>query len=132
MMSSLNKVILGFILVSILGVVLFAGQGSGNSLDSSVELNKITGLKIFDNSNKTMIEMNLDSAADITSITLTFITPVNNGETVNISLSDGSDLEIGVGSILVSSQTASVNISLSNQVTSIERDTLKNVIITIS
>lgn len=128
----MRNVIIGFIVVSILGVVLFAGQGSGNSLDSSIELNKIGGLKIFDNSNKTMIGMDLDSAADITSITLTFITPVNNGETVNISLSDGSDLEIGVGSILVSSQTTSVNISLSNQVTAIERDTLKNVIITIS
>lgn len=124
--------ILWFILVLILGVVLFAGQGSGNSLDSSVELNKITALEIFDDTGKTMIEMNLGITNDITSITLTFITPVNNGETVNISLSDGSDLEIGVGSILVSSQTASVNISLSNQVTAIERDTLKNVIITIS
>jgi len=131
-MNSLNKVILGFILVSILGVVLFTSQGSANSLNSSVELNKISSLKIFDDTGKTMMGMDLGIANDITSITLTFLTPVNNGETVNISLYDGNDLEIGFGSILVSPQSGTVIISLSNQVTSIERDTLKKVNITIS
>lgn len=129
---TMRNIMLGFIVVSILGVVLFTGQGSANSLDSSVELNQITSLKIFDDTGYTMMGMDLGTANDITSITLTFSTPVNNNETVNISLTDSNDLEIGVGSQLVSPQSGTVIISLSNQVTSIERDTLKNVIITIS
>jgi len=121
---------LGFFILSILGVVLFAGPGSGNSLDSSVELNKIGTLNIFDSTDKTMIGMNLGTADDITEITLTFITLIESN-TVSISLTDSNDLEIGAGSEVVGSASV-VTITLSNQITSIERDTLKTVSITIS
>lgn len=126
----MRNILLGFFVLSILGVVLFAGQGSGNSLDSSVELNKIGALKIFDSTDKTMIGMNLGSADDITSIILTFKTSIEDS-TVNISLTDSNNLEIGAGSENVSSASI-VTITLSNQITSIERDTLKTASITIS
>ena len=122
---------LGFFVLSILGIVLFAGQGSGNTLDSTVELNKIGTLNIFDDSDKTMMGMNLGTADTITSITLTFITLID-GDTVNISLTDSNDLEIGAGSQVVSPADTTVIISLSDQITSIERDTLKTARITIS
>lgn len=124
--------VLGFIVLLILGVVLFTSQGSANSLDSSVEVNKITALKIFDDSGKTMIGMNLGTANVTTSITLTFITPIDDGDTVNITLSDGDNLQIGVGSQVVSPQSGTVVITLSDQVTLIERHTLEKVNITIS
>lgn len=126
----MRNILLGFFILSILGVVLFAGQGSGNTLDSSVELNKIGTLNIFDSTGKTMIGMNLGSADDITSITLTFITLIESS-TVSISLTDSNDLEIGAGSEVVGSASI-VTITLSNEITSIERDTLKTVSITIS
>jgi len=126
----MRNMMLGFFILSILGVVLFAGPGSGNSLDSSVELNKIGTLNIFDSTDKTMIGMNLGTADDITEITLTFITLIESN-TVSISLTDSNDLEIGAGSEVVGSASV-VTITLSNQITSIERDTLKTVSITIS
>lgn len=128
----MRNVVLGFIVLLILGVVLFTSQGSANSLDSSVEVNKITALKIFDDSGKTMIGMNLGTANVTTSITLTFITPIDDGDTVNITLSDGDNLQIGVGSQVVSPQSGTVVITLSDQVTLIERHTLEKVNITIS
>lgn len=128
----MRNIILGFFVLLILGIVLLATQGSGNSLDSSVESNKISAMEIFDNSNKTMLGMNLGIADDITSITLTFKTSINNN-TVNISLTDSNNLEIGAGSQYISSTNSTiVTITLSDSVTSLERKTLKTVIITIS
>jgi hypothetical protein len=128
----MGNMMMGFIVLLILGVVLFTSQGSANSLDSPTEVNKITLLKIIDDSGKTMIGMDFGTASDVTLIMLTFVTPVNNGETVNISLTDRDNLQIGFGSELVSPQNETVVITLSDQVTSIERDTLKNVNITVS
>lgn len=128
----MRNMMLGFIVLSILGVVLFTSQGSANSLDSPIEVNKITLLKIIDDSGKTMMGMYLDDAPDVTVIVLTFLDPIDNGDTVNITLSDGDNLQIGFGSKLVSPQNTTVVITLSDQVTDIERNTLNNVIITIS
>jgi len=114
-----------------LGVILFTSQGSGNSLNSSTQLNKIGGMKIFDNSAKTMMGMNLGVADTITSVTLTFKTSVED-QTVNISLTDSNNLEIGSGSQFVSPANTVVTITLSDSITSNERDTLENVTITIS
>jgi len=122
---------LGFFALSILGIVFFTGQGSANTLNSSTELNKIGALKILDSTDKTMMGMNLGTTDTITSITLTFKTSID-GSTVNISLTDSDDLEIGVGSQFVSPANTVVTITLSDLITSNERDTLKNVSISIS
>jgi hypothetical protein len=127
----MKNLVLGFFVLSILGVVIFTGQGSGNSLDSSAELNKIGALKILDSSNKTMIGMNLGTTDDITAISLTFKTSIEDN-TVNISLTDSNNLEIGVGSQFVSTESTIVSITLSDSITSNERGTLKNVNISIS
>lgn len=121
----------GFLVFSILGVIIFTGQGLGNSLDSSTLVNKIGAVKIFDNSAKTMIGMNLGTADTITSITLTFKTSIED-QTVNISLTDSNNLEIGTGSQFVSPSNTVVTITLSDSITANERDLLKNVDITIS
>ena len=115
----------------ILGITVFTVQGSGNSLDSSVELNKLGTLNIFDTSDKTLMGMNLGTVDAISSITLTFKTSIED-DTVNISLTDSNNLEIGAGSQLVSPANTIVTITLSDSITSIERDTLKTASITIS
>jgi len=122
---------LGFFALSILGIVFFTGQGSANTLDSSTELNKIGALKILDSTDKTMMGMNLGTTDTITSITLTFKTLIEDN-TVNISLIDSNNLEIGTGSQFVSPANTIVTITLSDSITSNERDTLKNVNISIS
>jgi len=127
----MRTMMVGFLMFSILGVILFTSQGSGNSLNSSTQLNKIGGMKIFDNSAKTMMGMNLGVADTITSVTLTFKTSVED-QTVNISLTDSNNLEIGSGSQFVSPANTVVTITLSDSITSNERDTLENVTITIS
>lgn len=127
----MRNIMLGFFALSILGIVFFTGQGSANTLNSSTELNKIGALKILDSTDKTMMGMNLGTTDTITSITLTFKTSID-GSTVNISLTDSDDLEIGVGSQFVSPANTVVTITLSDLITSNERDTLKNVSISIS
>ena len=127
----MRTMMVGFLMFSILGVILFTSQGSGNSLNSSTQLNKIGGMKIFDNSANTMIGMNLGVADTITSVTLTFKTSVED-QTVNISLTDSNNLEIGSGSQFVSPANTIVTITLSDSITSNERDMLENVTITIS
>jgi len=122
---------LGFFALSILGIVFFTGQGSAQNLASSTELNKIGALKILDATDNTMMGMNLGTSDTITSITLTFKTSIEDN-TVNISLTDSSDFEIGTGSQFVSSANTIVTITLSDSITSNERDTLKNVNISIS
>ena len=122
---------LGFFALSILGIVFFTGQGTANTLDSSTELNKIGALKILDSTDKTMMGMNLGTSDAITSITLTFKTSIEDN-TVNISLTDNDDLEIGAGSEFVSPANTIVTITLSDSITSNERDILKNVNISIS
>ena len=122
---------LGFFALSILGIVFFTGQGSANTLDSSTELNKIGSLKIIDSTDKTMMGMNLGTTDTITSITLTFKTSIEDN-TISISLIDSDNLEIGVGSQFVSPANTIVTITLSDSITSNERDTLKNVNISIS
>ena len=127
----MRNIMLGFFALSILGIVFFTGQGSANTLNSSTELNKIGALKILDSTDKTMMGMNLGTTDTITSITLTFKTSID-ASTVNISLTDSDDLEIGVGSQFVSPANTVVTITLSDLITSNERDTLKNVSISIS
>lgn len=119
------------LVVLILGIIVFTVQGSGNSLESSAEVNKIGGLKIFDSTDKTMLGMNLGTANTISSITLTFKTAIEN-TTVNISLSDDDGLEIGSGSTDVTSSSTIVIISLSDSITARERVTLQTVSIILS
>ena len=127
----LRNMILCFFVFSILGIVLFADPGSGNSLDSSADVNKIGALKILDSSDKTMIGMNLGTTDTITEITLIFKTSIEDN-TVSISLTDRNNLQIGTGSQFVTPANTVVTITLSDSITSNERDLLKNVNISIS
>ena len=106
-------------------------EGSGNTLESSTEVNKIGVMNIFDNTGKTMMGMDLGVTDEITSIILTFNTSIEDN-TISISLTDRNDLEIGSGSQFVTPANTIVTIILSDDITSIERETLKTVSITIS
>ncbi len=117
--------------LSILGFIVFSGQGSANTLDSSISVNNIGAMSISDSSDKTLLGMDLGTSDDISSVILTFKTSIED-ETVNIFLNDDDNLEIGSGSKLVSPSSTIVTITLSNSITSIERSTLKTVSITIS
>ncbi len=76
--------------------------------------------------------LNLGTSNDVASVTLTFKNPIADSTTVNISLKDIDDVEIGSGSKVVSPSSSVVTITLSNQITSIERDTLRTAIITVT
>jgi len=117
---------------SIFAIIMFTTQSFGNSLDTSSEVNKIGTLKISDLSTKTLVGLNLGTAVDISSITLTFKTAIVDNDTVNISLKDKNDLEIGSGSTVVSPSSTTVVISLGDSVTAIERSTLKTTSITVT
>lgn len=125
-------VLLGVIVFSIFGVVMFTTQSFGNSLGTSSEVNKIGTLKISDLSTKTLVGLNLGTADGISSVTLTFKTAIVDNDTVNISLKDKNDLEIGSGSTVVSPSSTTVIISLGDSVTVIERSTLKTTSITVT
>jgi len=125
-------VLLGVIVFSIFGVVMFTTQSFGNSLGTSSEVNKIGTLKISDLSTKTLVGLNLGTADGISSVTLTFKTAIVDNDTVNISLKDKNDLEIGSGSTIVSPSSTIVTINLGDSVTAIERSTLKTVSITVT
>ncbi len=125
-------VLLGVIVFSIFGIVMFTTQSFGNSLGTSSEVNKIGTLKISDLSTKTLVGLNLGTADGISSVTLTFKTAIVDNDTVNISLKDKNDLEIGSGSTIVSPSSTIVTINLGDSVTAIERSTLKTVSITVT
>lgn len=125
-------VLLGVIVFSIFGIVMFTTQSFGNSLGTSSEVNKIGTLKISDLSTKTLVGLNLGTADGISSVTLTFKTAIVDNDTVNISLKDKNDLEIGSGSTVVSPSSTTVIISLGDSVTVIERSTLKTTSITVT
>lgn len=127
----MRAILLGFALFSIFGIVVFSSQGSANSLGTS-EVNKIGALKISDSSTKTLIGLNLGTAGDITAITLTFKNSIVDSNTVNISLKNNNDVEIGSGSKVVSPTSTIVTIILSDAITAIERDTLRTARITVT
>ncbi len=127
----MRNLILGFSLFSILAIVMVSVEGSGNTLESSTEVNKIGVMNIFDNTGKTMMGMDLGITDEITSIILIFNTSIEDN-TISISLTDRNDLEIGSGSQFVNPANTIVTIILSDDITSIERETLKTVSITIS
>ncbi len=116
----------------IFGIIIFTTQGFGNPLDTSATVNKIGTLKISDSSTKTLIGMNLGTADDITSITLTFKNSIAQNDEVNISLKNSSDVEIGAGSETVDPSSSNVTITLSDSITSGERSTLRTASITIT
>ncbi len=124
--------LLGFTMFLIFGIIIFTTQGFGNSLDTSATVNKIGTLKISDSSTKTLIGMNLGTADDITSITLTFKNSIAQNDEVNISLKNSSDVEIGAGSETVDPSSSNVTITLSDSITSGERSTLRTASITIT
>lgn len=127
----MRNILLGLVLFSIFGIVLFSSQGSANSLGTS-EVNKIGALQVSDSSTKTLVGLNLGTADDITSITLTFKNSIADSNTVNISLKDNNDLEIGSGSKVVSPTSTIVTITLSDSITAVERDTLRTASITVT
>jgi len=126
------RFILLVVVFSIFGIIMFTTQSFGNSLGTSSEVNKIGTLKISDLSTKTLVGLNLGTADDISSVTLTFKTAIVDNDTVNISLKDNNDLEIGSGSTVVSPSSTTVVISLGDSVTEIERITLRTTSITVT
>lgn len=128
----MRTIFLGFMLFSFFGIALLTTQGFGTSLGTSSEVNKIDALKISDLSTKTLTGLNLGISDDITSITLTFKNSIVDNNTVNISLKDGNDVEIGLGSQVVSPASTIVTVTLSDSITSAERDTLRTASITVT
>ena len=124
--------LLGFTMFLIFGVIIFTTQGFANPLDTASIVNKINTLQISDSSSKTLIGLNLGTADDITSITLTFKNSIAENDEVNISLKNTSDVEIGSGSETVSPSSTIVTITLSDSITSGERGTLRTASITVT
>lgn len=124
--------LLGFTMFLIFGIILFTTQGFANPLDTTTIVNKINTLQISDSSSKTLIGLNLGTADDITSITLTFKNSIAENDEVNISLKNTSDVEIGNGSETVSPSSTIVTITLSDSITSGERSTLRTASITVT
>lgn len=118
------RFILLVVVFSIFGLIVFTTQSTGQSLSTSSDVNKIGTMKITDSSTKTLVGLNLGTADDISSVTITFNTNITNSATVNISLKNYNDVEIGSGSQVVSPASTTVVVSLSNSVTAIERDSL--------
>ena len=124
--------LLGFTLFLIFGIIIFTAQGFGNPLDTASTLNKIGTLQVSHFLSKTLVGLNLGTADDISSVTLTFQTHIANGGTVDISLKNNNDVEIGAGSEFVSPQSKTVVVSLTDSITAIERDSLVSAIVTCS
>ena len=125
-------VLLGIVVFSIFGIVMFTTQSFGNSLGTSSEVNKIGTLEISDLSTKTLVGLNLGTADDISSVTLTFKTAIADNDTINISLKNKNSVEIGSGSTIVTPSSTIVTINLGDSVTAIERSTLRTVSITVT
>ncbi len=121
----------GLLIFSVFGIFMLTTQGFGTSLNSTSEVNKIGTLDISDSSAKTLIGMNMGVSDDISSITLTFKSSITQDDTVNISLKDNNGLEIGAGSQMVNPSSTVVTITLSDSITSLERDTLTTASITV-
>ena len=128
----MGSVFLGLVIFSIFGIVMLTTQGFGTTLDSVSEVNKIGTLKISDYSSKTLMGLNLGTADNITSITLTFKNSIVENSDVNILLKDNNGLEIGSGFKTVSPSSDTVTITLSNSITALERSTLQTASITIT
>lgn len=124
--------IFGFLIFLIFGIVIFSTQSFGNSLDTPSEVNKIGTFKISDFSTKTLMGLNLGTSDNISSISLTFKNAIAEDATVNISLKDNNDIEIGSGSKVVNPSSTSVTITLGNPITSGERSTLITASITVT
>ncbi|MCH7966059.1 MAG: hypothetical protein IIB02_01360 [Thaumarchaeota archaeon] len=76
--------------------------------------------------------LNLGTSDNISSISLTFKNAIAEDATVNISLKDNNDIEIGSGSKVVNPSSTSVTITLGNPITSGERSTLITASITVT
>jgi len=126
------RFILLVVVFSIFGLIIFTTQSSGQSLSTTSDVNKIGTLKITDDSAKTLVGLNLGTADDISSVTLTFKTAIVDNDTVNISLKNNNDVEIGTGSKVVSPSSTTVIVTLGDSVTAIERDSLQTVSITVT
>lgn len=126
--------LLGILLFSVFGIVIFSTQGFGGSINTPSDVNPMGALEIIDSSGYTLTGIDLGTADDISSITLTFETEIPNNTAVNISLKDGAGIEIGTGSITVSPTSKTVVISLTGGgiVTAVERDTLRAASITVA
>lgn len=126
------RFILLVVVFSIFGLIIFTTQSSGQSLSTESDINKIGTLEIADASAKTLVGLNLGTADNISSVTLTFKIAIVDNDTVNISLKNNNDVEIGTGSTLVSPSSTTVIVSLTDSVTVIERDTLETASITVT
>ena len=122
----------GIVLFSIFGVFMLTTQSFANSLDTSSDVNKIGALQIFDLSGSTLLGLNLGVSDSISSVTLTFDSNIPASTTVNISLKDPDDIEIGSGSTVTGGATNVVIINLSNTITDAERSILQSTRITVT
>jgi uncharacterized lipoprotein YajG len=122
--------LLGFTLFLIFGIIVFTSQGFANSLDTTATLNKIGTLKISDTTTRILTGVDLGTATDITSVNLTFQIPIPANEDVDISLKNINDVEIGSGSGYVTPASENITITLSDTITSVERSTLRSIVIT--
>ena len=127
----MDSLLLAVLLFSIFGVVLMSTQGFANPLDTSSDVNKLGALQVFDYSGSTLLGLNLGTSDDISSVTLTFNSNISGSATVDISLKDTNDVEIGTGSAVTGGPTKTVVISLSDPITNTERSTLQSASITV-
>jgi len=127
----MSSFLLGVILFSVFGIVMLTTQGLGNSLATTPDVNKMTALDISDSSGSTLLGLNLGTSDTISSVTLTFNSDILASSTVNISLKDIDNVEIGSGSILISSPTKTPVINLSDTITNAERNILRSVVINV-
>ncbi len=128
----MRNILLGFFILSILGVVLFAGQGSANTLDSSSDVNKINSVEISVSSPTTLIRVNFGTGDEINNLVLVFQNSIDENDTVDIVLKNVNGRTLGLGSQVVSPSSATVLIALSDNVDAVERPTLSTVNIVVS
>ena len=128
----MSSLLLGMILVTVFGILMLTIPGSAQSLDTSSDVNKMKALQVSDSTGSTLLGLNLGTSDSISSVTLTFFSDISDGSTVDISLKDDSDTEIGTGSTTVSPASSTVVISLSDTVTNAERRTLQLASITVT
>ena len=128
----MSSFLLGVILFSVFGIVMLTTQSLGSSLATPSDINKMTALDVSDSSGSTLLGLDLGTSDNISSVTLTFNLDILDSSTVNISLNDIDNIEIGSGSVLISSPTTTVVINLSDTVTNAERNILRSALVSVT
>ena len=128
----MGVMLFGFFALIILSVIVFTGQGFGIVLDSSSDVNELNSVEISVSSSTTLMGVNFGSDDAINDVILTFQNLIDENDTVNIIFKDISGTTLGLGSQVVSPSSASVTITLSDNVGAVERPTLSTVNIIVS